>query len=138
MFQREQAQRFIAKPASKQYGALSVLFQAFAAAKPVARVSPGSFNPPPKVDSEALLITPATRRLFVNDTHKQNFKTLVKTAFTYRRKTVLNADSEAYRKPKEETIKILNKTGIKVSARAEETAPAEYARLARNLEGFIF
>jgi 16S rRNA (adenine1518-N6/adenine1519-N6)-dimethyltransferase len=138
MFQREQALRLIAKPESKQYGALSVLFQAFAKARQVARVSPGSFNPPPKVDGEVLFITPLEQNPFRNDKHKQNFKELVKSAFAYRRKTVLNALWEVHGKNKDGLIRILNKTGIKVSARAGELPAVKYIRLAENLEGYIF
>ena len=138
MFQREQAVRLTAPPGARQYGALSVIFQAFARAKSVCRVSPGSFSPPPKVDSEVLLITPVEKKFFENFRHKENFKELVKTAFAYRRKTVLNALTEVYGKNKDSCAKILNTAGIKISARAEEVPPARYADLAKHLEGFIF
>jgi len=138
MFQREQAQRLIAKPESKHYGALSAIFQAFASARSICRVSPGSFSPPPKVDSEVLLITPIAQKFFINDKHKENFKTVVKTAFAYRRKTVLNAVAEVHGKNKAGIAKLLNTSGIKISARAEELSPAKYAELAKNAEGFLF
>ena len=138
MFQREQAVRLTAQPGTRQYGALSVIFQAFARAKSVCRVSPGSFSPPPKVDSEVLLITPVEKKFFENAKHKENFKELVKTAFAYRRKTVLNGLTEVYGKNKDSCAKILNTAGIKISARAEEVPPARYADLAKHLEGFIF
>ncbi len=138
MFQREQAQRLSAKEETKQYGPLSVIFQAFAQASSVCRVSPGSFNPPPKVDSEVLLITPKDGGLFKDAAHKNNFKVLVKAVFAYRRKTVLNALSETYRKHKDNIIPVLAKSGIKVSARAEELNYRKYADLAANLEGIIF
>ena len=138
MFQREQAQKLYALPESKHYGALSVLFQASAQSRPVCRVSPGSFNPPPKVESEVLFITPRTQKLFTSKTHYENFKETVKTAFSYRRKTVLNALVEKYKKDKTALAKILVSSGLKVSSRAEEVAAKNYALLAKNLEGFIF
>jgi 16S rRNA (adenine1518-N6/adenine1519-N6)-dimethyltransferase len=138
MFQREQALRLCARSQSRQYGSLSAIFQAFARAQAVCRVSPGSFLPPPKVDSEVMLITPAPKNIFTGDKHKQDFKELVKTAFAYRRKTVLNALTEVYGKNKDLTSKALNTSGIKISARAEEIPSAKYAELAKYLEGFIF
>lgn len=138
MFQREQAQRLSAKPGARQYGALSVIFQAFARSRSLCRVSPGSFNPPPKVDSEVLIITPIEQKFFDSAAHKANFKELVKTAFAYRRKTVLNALTEVYGKNKDALAKILQTAGVKISSRAEELPAAKYAALAKHLEGFIF
>lgn len=138
MFQREQAQKLYALPESKHYGALSVLFQALAQCRPVCRVSPGSFNPPPKVESEVLFITPRPQHFFANEMHYQNFKETVKTAFSYRRKTVLNALVEKYKKDKTALAKILVSSGLKVSSRAEEVPAKNYSLLAKNLEGFIF
>ena len=69
---------------------------------------------------------------------KKNFDELVKCAFIYRRKTILNALSEVYKKNKDDLIKILAKSNIKVSARAEELSPRHYADLAQNLKGIIF
>ncbi|MDR0646084.1 MAG: 16S rRNA (adenine(1518)-N(6)/adenine(1519)-N(6))-dimethyltransferase RsmA [Elusimicrobiota bacterium] len=131
MFQREQALKLAALPESKNYGALSVIFQAFARARSVCRVSPGSFNPPPKVDSEVVLITPLLKQFFKDAAHKQHFKELVKNAFAYRRKTLLNALSEVYGENKNATAKILNACGIKISARAEELPAAKYIDLAK-------
>ena len=138
MFQREQAQRLVAKPETKHYGPLSVIFQALASARSICRVSPGSFNPPPKVDSEVLLILPQSHINFKNERHKYNFISLVKTVFAYRRKTALNALCEVYKKDKDMLIKILARAGIKVSARAEEITPRKYADLALELDGIIF
>jgi 16S rRNA (adenine1518-N6/adenine1519-N6)-dimethyltransferase len=73
MFQREQAARLCARTRTRQYGALSVIFQVFARARSICRVSPGSFSPPPKVDSEVLLITPAENKIFACAGHKENF-----------------------------------------------------------------
>lgn len=138
MFQREQAQRLSAKPETKQYGPLSVVFQALANEQAVCRVSPGSFSPMPKVDSVVLFITPREDGLFASAKHQADFVSLVKSVFAYRRKTVLNAMCEVYKKNKDDLIKILNRSGVRVSARAEEIGPRKYAELSKNLEGFIF
>lgn len=138
MFQREQAQRLTAKPESKHYGPLSVLFQASASARSICRVSPGSFNPPPKVDSEVLLIMPKGQIEFKSAKHKKDFTELVKSVFAYRRKTVLNALCEVFKKDKDLLGAALQKAGVKISARAEELSPRKYADLALALDGIIF
>ena len=54
MFQKEMAQRVIAEPGTKTYGVISVLVQAFYTGKIILKVSPGSFSPPPKVQSAVI------------------------------------------------------------------------------------
>src|ERR1700743_2127905 len=54
MFQREVAERIVAKPASKEYGRLSILTQWRSRAKILFDVSPRAFTPPPKVTSAIL------------------------------------------------------------------------------------
>ena len=51
MFQKEVAQRVASRPGNKTYGILSVLLQTFYDIDYLFTVKPGSFNPPPKVDS---------------------------------------------------------------------------------------
>src|SRR5438309_9945801 len=51
LVQREVAERIVAAPGSEEYGALSVNVQAVALASLLVRVAPGSFVPPPKVES---------------------------------------------------------------------------------------
>ncbi len=58
MMQKEVADRIMAKPHSKVYGALSVWIQAFCKVEKIVDVKPGSFTPPPKVDSTVLRFIP--------------------------------------------------------------------------------
>jgi 16S rRNA (adenine1518-N6/adenine1519-N6)-dimethyltransferase len=58
LVQYEVAERVVAKPDSEAYGALSVNVQALAKAELLFKVGPKAFNPPPKVDSAVLRITP--------------------------------------------------------------------------------
>lgn len=89
MFQKEVAQRVAAKEGSKIYGVISVLLQAFFRVEYLFDVHPGSFQPPPKVESGVI-------RLFPNPVipamkSEKAFFLLVKTAFNQRRKTLRNA-----------------------------------------------
>jgi 16S rRNA (adenine1518-N6/adenine1519-N6)-dimethyltransferase len=54
MFQKEVAERLLAKSKSRDYGSLSVITQYFTDACRVMRLAPGSFYPPPKVYSDVL------------------------------------------------------------------------------------
>ena len=58
MLQKEVVDRIVAVPGSKTYGRLSVAVQARCHAQSLFTIGPGAFNPPPKVDSAILRITP--------------------------------------------------------------------------------
>lgn len=89
MFQKEVALRIAAKHGSKTYGILSVLAQAYFDVEYLFTVPPTVFNPPPKVDSGVMrMIRKDNYTLPVDD---KLFKTVVKTAFNQRRKTLRNS-----------------------------------------------
>jgi 16S rRNA (adenine1518-N6/adenine1519-N6)-dimethyltransferase len=88
MFQREVAERIIASPGNKEYGILSVLVQAYYSGKIVFRVKPGSFSPPPKVDSAVIKLE--RKEKFELDCNETLFKTIVKSTFNKRRKMIRN------------------------------------------------
>ena len=88
MFQKEVAQRVAAKEGNKTYGVLSVLIQAFFAVEYLFEVHEQCFNPPPKVKSAVIRLTPVEAPPFRDE---KSFFLLVKTAFQQRRKTLRNA-----------------------------------------------
>lgn len=87
MLQKEVVQRIVAKNDSKIYGRLSVMMQAFFEVKLIFVVPPESFDPMPKVDSAIIYLKPLAQSKVSNIT---NFETIVKTAFSKRRKTLGN------------------------------------------------
>ena len=89
MFQKEVAQRVAAKEGNKVYGVTSVLVQAFYDVEYLFDVSENSFNPPPKVKSGVIRLTPRKEKLEIRS--RRDFFNLVKTAFNQRRKTLRNA-----------------------------------------------
>jgi 16S rRNA (adenine1518-N6/adenine1519-N6)-dimethyltransferase len=89
MFQKEVAQRIAAKEGSKIYGVTSVLTQAFFSVDYLFEVDETAFNPPPKVKSAVIRLTPLQQPVNMRD--QRAFKVLVKTAFNQRRKTLRNA-----------------------------------------------
>lgn len=89
MIQKEVAERMAAGPGSKTYGILSILIQAWYNVEYLFTVSPGVFNPPPKVNSAVIRMTRNnTQELGCNE---KLFKQIVKTTFNQRRKTLRNS-----------------------------------------------
>lgn len=89
MLQREVAERLAAGPGSKARGILSVLLQVWYDVEYLFTVSEGVFNPPPKVKSGVVRLTRNSRRELGVDAAL--FKTVVKTTFGQRRKTIRNS-----------------------------------------------
>lgn len=89
MFQKEVAERIAAGEGSKIYGVTSVLVQAFFAVEYLFEVEEQAFNPPPKVKSAVIRMSPLTKP--VNMKSERALTVLVKTAFNQRRKTLRNA-----------------------------------------------
>ncbi len=90
MFQREVGERLVASPGGKDYGILSVLCQLWFDISTVTLVKPGAFNPPPRVDSIVLKFIPLEQPR-VDPVDVDLFRSVVKGAFTQRRKTVRNS-----------------------------------------------
>lgn len=89
MLQREVAERIAAREGSRTRGILSVLLQAWYDIEYLFTVSEGVFNPPPKVKSGVIRL----RRNGVTSLgcDERLFKTVVKTTFGQRRKTIRNS-----------------------------------------------
>lgn len=89
MLQKEVAERLTSKPGKKAYGILSVLLQAYYSAEYLFTVSEQEFDPPPKVMSAVVRFT--RNEVEKLDCNEQLFRTVVKTAFNQRRKTLRNS-----------------------------------------------
>ncbi|MFD2600372.1 16S rRNA (adenine(1518)-N(6)/adenine(1519)-N(6))-dimethyltransferase RsmA [Sphingobacterium corticis] len=89
MFQKEVAERCVAKPGSKEYGILSVFLQAYYDVEYLFTVKAGAFTPPPKVLSGVMRMTRNNRETL--DCDEKLFWRVVKAAFNQRRKTLRNA-----------------------------------------------
>ena len=89
MLQKEVAERLAAPPGSKVYGILSVLLQAWYKVEYLFTVDEHVFNPPPKVKSGVIKLTRNDVTSLGCDEH--TFRTVVKTSFGQRRKTLRNS-----------------------------------------------
>ncbi|MBK9633624.1 MAG: ribosomal RNA small subunit methyltransferase A [Bacteroidetes bacterium] len=88
MFQKEVAERFAAKPGNKTYGVTSVLTQLYYDVAIAFHISPDKFDPPPKVMSSIIVLK---RKTNIPTADFKKLKTVVKGAFSQRRKKMRNA-----------------------------------------------
>jgi len=131
MIQKEMADRMLAKPGTKEYGALGVMIRTYADVTSVVRVAAGSFVPPPKIDSTVVKIVPlaAARAPIAN---AQHYSDVVHAAFNQRRKTLRNALRARW--PEDAVDRALATSAIDGVRRGETLDIAEFARLAAALE----
>jgi 16S rRNA (adenine1518-N6/adenine1519-N6)-dimethyltransferase len=125
MVQREIAERFVARPGTRMYGAASVLIQLTAeraGSHPVARTC---FQPRPRVDSVLL----ALRRRRRWGPEYPELKRLVQGAFAHRRKTLANALELAGLTTRDRAVRALDALGRSADVRAQALAPEEFIRL---------
>ena len=89
MIQKEVAERIASPPGSKRYGILSVLLQAWYDIKICFTVNPGSFFPPPAVNSSVIRLERNERTVLGCD--EELFFNIVKSSFNQRRKVISNS-----------------------------------------------
>jgi 16S rRNA (adenine1518-N6/adenine1519-N6)-dimethyltransferase len=132
LVQKEVADRVVAAPGSKIYGALSVNVQAVALPTLIAHVPPGAFSPPPKVDSAILLVEPRADRL-ITSAEQPKFSEMVIAAFGLRRKQMRRVVRTLAHLSADAAEQILNETGIDAESRPETLTPAAFVSLFRRI-----
>ena len=128
LVQREVGDRIVARPGNKTYGALSVGIQAVARAEVVFRVPAGAFQPPPKVDSVVLRLTPLDVPL-VDDAVLSVFRAVVTGLFGLRRKQLLRGIRQLTGWSADEAGAVLRSVGLDPTARPETVAPPAFVAL---------
>lgn len=132
MMQKEVAERIVAGPGGKDYGALTIGITYHAEAELIATLSPENFYPAPKVDSALLKLTMREKPKVVVE-NEQLFFTVVRTAFRTRRKMLKNALVRGRFAPTEVLSTIFEELGIAPQRRAETLDITEFAALANAL-----
>jgi 16S rRNA (adenine1518-N6/adenine1519-N6)-dimethyltransferase len=125
MFQREVAERIIAKPDSEHYGRLSVLACWRTKAKILFDVNRSAFVPPPSVTSSIVRLEPLAEP--VAPTALKDLENVTAAAFGQRRKML----RQSLKKLGGEAL--LERAGVNPTARAEELDIRQFAALARAL-----
>jgi 16S rRNA (adenine1518-N6/adenine1519-N6)-dimethyltransferase len=123
MFQREVAERIVARPGDKQYGRLAVMAGWRTEAKIMFDVQPSAFVPPPKVTSSVVRLMPRVSPLPCSVTALER---ITAAAFGQRRKMLRQSLRALVPDPQP----ILAAAGIDPTARAEEIAVEGFVALA--------
>lgn len=129
LVQKEVAQRMTAGPGSRRYGLLSLVVGWWSEATPLDVVKPGSFNPPPKVESQFIGLS---RRSEVGGPDEyRRVMAIAEVAFTHRRKTLANALRKRFDRAAVAAWCV--EAGLPGDARPEQLSLDHYRDLARTL-----
>ena len=134
MVQREVAERMVAGPGSKDYGALSLAVNYYAKTSVIGTVPPECFFPRPKVES-ALILLDKYREPPVKVRDEELMFKLIRASFNQRRKTLANgiANFEGLDIPKDKVISAIKKCGFDENVRGEKLSIADFAVLSDEL-----
>ncbi|HBM38808.1 MAG TPA: 16S rRNA (adenine(1518)-N(6)/adenine(1519)-N(6))-dimethyltransferase [Sulfitobacter sp.] len=127
MFQREVAERIVAKPGSKAYGRLALLAQWRADARIVLNLPPEAFTPPPKISSAVVHLTALPEPRFPADPDVLN--RVVAAAFNQRRKMLRSALKGTAPDIEDRLLA----AGLKPTERAEQVPLEGFCALAREI-----
>jgi len=127
MLQKEVVERMCAEPDTDDYGRLTVALAARAECQKLFLVGPGSFNPPPKVHSAIVRVTPRATPFAIKDL--ASFDRVVTAAFSQRRKTLSNALKGLL------SADAIRAAGINPQIRAEALPPEAFGQLSLQMSG---
>jgi 16S rRNA (adenine1518-N6/adenine1519-N6)-dimethyltransferase len=133
LVQREVADRLVAVPGTRTYGALSVNVQAIAAVERLFRVPAGAFHPPPRVESAVVRVSPRPDPVIGTD-EEDRFRAFVQGAFSFRRKQMRRVTRSLRATTAEAAEQMLTAAGIDPNARPETLTAADFAGLMRAAE----
>lgn len=125
MFQREVAERIVAKPGTSAYGRLSVISQWRSAARILFDVNRSAFTPPPKVTSSVVQLIP--KPLSADDCRVEALERVTAAGFGQRRKMLRSSLSSVF--PDAEAQ--LQDIGIDPTLRAENLSIDQFVQLAK-------
>jgi 16S rRNA (adenine1518-N6/adenine1519-N6)-dimethyltransferase len=130
LMQKEVAERVVAKPGDMSI--LSVTAQFYWEASLDMVVGAELFSPPPKVDSQILVLKRRAKPLFPDVDPKQFFR-LVKAGFSQKRKTLLNSLSGGLALSRDQAAELIEAAGIDPKRRAQTLSLQEWQSLLRHL-----
>jgi 16S rRNA (adenine1518-N6/adenine1519-N6)-dimethyltransferase len=122
MLQKEVIDRMVAQPGSKAFGRLSVMLQWRYRMANVLHVPPDAFDPPPKVDSAVVVMTPLAEPPVVN---AEVLESLMRLAFSQRRKLLRHTLAQWL------VQHGISEVAFDMQRRAEEVPTSEWLALAQ-------
>lgn len=132
MVQKEAAVRLCADVGSRDSGAVTVAVNFYSEAQKLFDVSRGSFMPAPNVDS-AVIRLDIRKEVPVEVTDEKFFFSMVRSAFSQRRKTASNGISSGLGMPKQTVIEAIENAGLPSTVRAESLTMDELGLLCEEL-----
>ena len=128
MFQKEVANRIIAKHDTSAYGRLSVLANWKLQIKKIFDISPSCFFPKPKVESSLLVFKP--KKIFYKLKNPKNLEKITRIFFNHRRKMIKKPYNQLFNGNQ----KIIEKLGLNLNLRPQNLKPNDYYEITREYE----
>jgi len=128
MFQKEVADRIIAKSGTSKYGRLSILSSWKLNVEKIIDIKPESFLPKPKIDSSLLLFSPRKKIFELNNA--KNLEMITRVFFNQRRKMIKKPFNQLFKNPEE----VANKFDIDLNLRPQNLKPDTYYKLVKEYE----
>ena len=131
MFQKEVADRILAKTNSSSYGRLSILSNWKLEVKKVLDIKASCFKPKPKIDSTLLSFTPKEKIFLIKN--PKNLEKITRIFFNQRRKMIKNPLKQIFKDP----YKIVDKLKLNINLRPQNLEPLTYFKITEEYEKLI-
>jgi len=135
LLQREFAERFAAKPGSKQYGSLSVLGQLVFKAELGAIYQGGSFYPTTEVESRVLLLE--KKAVIPSPEEIANIEKILRATFGQRRKQIVGSLMHGLKLKRDVVMQSLLTIGLRGAERPEDLEVEKFSLIAKSFAGVI-
>jgi len=128
MFQKEVADRIIAKINTSNYGRLSILANWKLDIKKIMNIGPNSFFPKPRVESSLLIFSPKNK--FFKIKNPKNLEIITRVFFNQRRKMIKKPFNQIFK----DSDQIAKKLNIDLNLRPQNLSPDTYYKIAKEYE----
>ena len=128
MFQKEVADRILAKTNSRNYGRLSIISNWRLNIKKEFNISPQCFFPKPKVDSTLLSFVPKKEFYYIKN--PENLEKITRIFFNQRRKMIKNPFKQIFKNPE----KVATNFKLNLNLRPQNLSPLTYFNITREYE----
>ena len=128
MFQKEVADRILAKTNSRNYGRLSIISNWRLNIKKEFNISPQCFFPKPKVDSTLLSFVPKKEFYYIKN--PENLEKITRIFFNQRRKMIKNPLKQIFKNPEKVAVNFK----LNVNLRPQNLSPLTYFNITREYE----
>jgi 16S rRNA (adenine1518-N6/adenine1519-N6)-dimethyltransferase len=129
LLQKETADRFAAKPSTKEYGAITIKVQSIFDVKTVRTVSPGVFFPKPEVTSAIVRFT--RKKTYPDNTQVKQLDKLLHAAFSQRRKKAINNIAPKF--PEIKIPELFEKYNLGPNTRAEQINVETFNKMSEDI-----